>query len=443
MVTDRGRVPPYDMDAEDAVLGAILLNNSCLQEARSIIDSDDFYARSNRMIFDAMKDLAEEGIPIDAVTLGGKLIARGELDAAGGAIRFSKFADTVVTSANISYYASIVHRTYVLRKVIACAQDVVANGYEGKDPGVLSASMERLIESAAELERKHMPATMFSLGDEVLEWYRQVANGYRGIEMPWPSLDIMTAGLWPRTLTMFVARPGSGKSFIAVICARHAWMKGKKVLVISPEMDKLSMAERFFVVHSSVSYQQVVAGELPSAIEAKYSETINSLKMQDGLYIMDSEDDITPRGIDAAIRACKPDLVACDSMYDLKIKGERKDKLLAALEWIKQNSKKHRYAAVGFAQQNRVAELSEKKGGGARLGTIALADEIGQDAQTVIALEQSKDDRADKVMKFRPLKIRRGYTKKTLIKAHWDFDAMRFDEIEEAGTGESYDDIPF
>jgi hypothetical protein len=89
------------------------------------------------------------------------------------------------------------------------------------------------------------------------------------------------------------------------------------------------------------------------------------------------------------------------------------------------------------------AWLSEKKGGGARLGTIALADEIGQDVHAVYALIQNKDDKDDKVMKFKNLKLRRGQYKKPEIKVHWDFDRMEFGEIEEEENNEEEDGIPF
>ena len=219
-------------------------------------------------------------------------------------------------------------------------------------------------------------------------------------------------------------------------------VQGKKVLVISPEMSKIEVAERFFVVEANVDFQQVVEGGLPTKIEERFERVIHEMKDKDGLYIMDADDDLSPKGIDAAIHACQPDLVACDSMYDLRIKGERADRMLAALEWAKEDCKKNGYAFVGFAQQNRVAEKSKKEGGGSRLGTIALTDAIGQDAHTIIALEQTKDDKADKIMKFVPLKARRGYFKKSKIRAHWDFSNINFSELTDEPAYED-GEIPF
>lgn len=443
MQRSEGRVPPYNNEAEVAVLGSVLLNNKCWGEAYAVLDGGDFYSESHRRIFSAMGDLFAAGTAVDHVTLGHMLRQKGDLEKIGGAIALADLTDAVATTANMAHYADIVRETSQLRTLIYEAQKVSSRGFSGASVEDMVGDVDGLIAVAQALGKRRMPDSLLSMGDKVLENYKLVADGYRGIELPWPSIDSMTAGLWPKTVTMFVARPGVGKTFVAVICARHAWLKGKRVLIVSPEMGKDEMAERFFVVHSGVSYQGVINGELPTPMEAKLKETIEANRELPGLYIMDSDDDLSPRGIDAAIRAADPHLVAIDSMYDLKIKGERRDRMLMALEWLKGNCKEHGYSAVGFAQQNRIAELSEKKGGGARLGTIALADEIGQDAQNVMALEQTKDDKADRIMKVCPLKIRRGQFKRPKVKSNWDFDKMKFDEIEEKEESQYDDEIPF
>ena len=440
---NEGRIPPYNQEAEVAILGSILLNNECWGEVYAIISSDDFYVKAHRLVFESMYELAAEGISIDHMTLGNKLKSRGDLEKIGGAIALSNLTDSVVTTANVSHYADIVREASGIRRVIYSAQEVVASGFKADGVEGLGSSIEGIVSAAQYLAKRRMPDSLFSLGEKVLDNYKLVASGWRGIELPWKSLDNMTAGLWPKTVTMFVARPSVGKTFIAVIIARHAWIKGRRVLILSPEMPKDEIAERFFVIDAGLNYHHVITGDLPTRLEEKFKSVVGGLQDKEGLYIMDSDDDLTPRGIDAAIRACHPDLIACDSMYDLKIKGDRKDRMLRALEWGKNASKEHGFAFVGFVQQNRIAELSEKKGGGSRLGTIALTDEIGQDAQTVIALEQTKDDKADGVIKFRPLKIRRGQVKRPVVKSYWKFDVMNFDEIEENGSKYETDNIPF
>ena len=443
---NEGRVPPYNQEAECAVLGSILLNNESWGKVHTLLSGDDFYIYKNKVIFESIGSLMEAGTPIDHVTLGGELMRRGDLERIGGAMALDDLTRQVATVANVNHYAHIVREAAAIRKVIQGAQKVVSEGFGANGVDGLSAGMDELIMAARGLARTRMPDSLLAMGDRVMDNYELVASGFRGIELPWPSMDMMTAGLWPKTLTMFVARPGTGKTFVAVVCARHAWLKGRKVLIVSPEMSKDEIAERFFVIQAGVSYHNVITGQLPTTQKMKLAQTIEEAKKLDGLWIMDSDDDLTPKGIEAAIRACEPDLVACDSIYDIKIKGDRKERALGALEFMKRNCKELNYASVGFAQQNRSAELAENKGGGARLGTIALADEIGQDAHAVFALEQSKDERDDKRMNFKPLKLRRGQSKKSKVVANWDFDRMFFDEIIEekkADEDEDMDEIPF
>jgi replicative DNA helicase len=333
------------------------------------------------------------------------------------------------------------------RRIIYGAQQLVAGGFGDNDIAELEQSFDGLQEAMATLTRKRMPRSLLDMGDEVLAIYDKIAHGYSGVPLPWPTLNAMTCGMWPKTLTMFVARPGVGKTFIAVLAARHAWLEGRRVLIVSPEMSHEEIAERFFAVHANVSYLHMVNGtvsdyEMPRLVGAAQGE-----KGKVGLYIMDSEDDLTPRGIEGAIRACRPDLVAIDSLYDLRIRGERRDKLLLALEWFKGALKRFKVPGVGFIQLNRAAEISEKKGGGIRLGTIALADEAGQDAHTVFALEQDKDMRADRRIRIKPLKLRRGAQglHGDGVEVHWDFDQMQWAEVppEEEGEGEFKDTVPF
>jgi len=439
-----GRVPPYNKEAESAVLGAVLLNNDALEIVDAVLSKEDFYVESYRTIYGAMLELRGSGTPIDHVTLGQKLIRDGQLERVGGPMALDGLTDSVATVANVEHYAAIVYEQAAMRRVIYTSQTVLADAWNTRGTEEITAAVEAIVAASHGLARTRMPSKIFDLGPGVIDLYRKVAGGYRGIALPWPTLDNMTAGMWPKTLTMFVARPGVGKTFIAVIAARYAWASGYRTLIVSPEMSKEEIAERFFVVESGVSYRDMIHGQLSDFTLPKLEKTIQDLTTAENLWIMDASDDITPKGIEAAIRACKPNLVAVDSMYDLRVKGERRDRALVALEWMKDAAKRLEFACCGFAQQNRTAELSERKGGGARLGTIALADEIGQDAHAVFALEQSKDDKDDKVLWIKPLKLRRGQILKERVGLNWDFDAMKYDEIPEAEEGyKDEEEVPF
>ncbi len=434
---------PHDQAAERAVLGAVFLDNASLDRISGVLDEADFYQEAYRKIYAVMCDLHRRGVGVDHVTVGSELHAQGVLTTLGGPMVLADLTDSVATTANVDHYARIVYERSAMRRVIGAARQVAMRSYPGNDPDGVEKEFAALQDAMHSLSRTRLPTSLLSLGEAVIATYNQVAHGYTGVPLPWPTLSAMTSGMWPKTMTMFVARPGTGKTFVAVIAARHAWLEGHRVLIVSPEMSRAEIAERFFAIHAGVSYTRIVRGSVSDFEMPQLQATVDDCKAREGLWIMDADDDLTPRGIEAAIRACRPALVGIDSLYDLRIRGERRDKLLAALEWFKGAVKHFDMAGVGFVQLNRAAEVSEKKGGGVRLGTIALADEIGQDSHAVFALEQDKDMKADRRLRFKPLKLRRGTSSGDGVEVRWDFDQMQFDEIAPVDSGYEDDAVPF
>lgn len=456
MGKQRGLPVPCSLEAERAVLGAVMLDPTILGDVLSILRPSDFFNTAHVKIFEAMERLHVANKPIDFVTLGGELGTSGTLAEIGGPMVLSQLTDAVATSANALHYAGIVRDRAVARRVTYYAQNVVTLGQQNKASDEIAMAVEALVHETETMIRSHQPTRLTDLGDAVLANYMRVADGFTGIPYPWKSVTDMTAGIWPQTLTMFVARPSVGKTMVAMLVARHAWMQGYPVLLVSPEMSRDEMAERYFVIEAAVSYLATIKGKLSGFQVPKLIDAVQRMKAKDRLWIMDSQDDLTPRGIEAAIRACapmrqghdeKPLLVAIDSIYDIRFRGDRRERVQQAIDWMKTACKRMRFACVGFAQQSRLAELSEKKGGGARLGTIALADEVGQDSHAVFALEQTKDQKADRRMRIKPLKLRRGYYGGDAVEVHWDFERMVFDEIGQEAAAEFSDadsgELPF
>ena len=274
-----------------------------------------------------------------------------------------------------------------------------------------------------------VPSRLFDLGDQVKAAYLRVKDGYTGIPLPWPTMTDLTMGLWPATATYFVARPGVGKTQVATLIARDAWRSGKRVLIISPEMSKTEIAERFFIVQAGVSAGEIMRGKLNGFSEKKLFDTISELGGKDGIYVVDSTDDLSPNGLDAAIQATKPDLVAVDSIYMLRFKGDKMERTMRAVDWIRQSAKRHNVPFVAFHQLSRQATKDKKQGGGYDTSAIALSDQLLWDAHAVFIMEQDTDMKADRRLKFHVGKLRRGSHDGTPIEVCWDFDNMKFDEM--------------
>lgn len=287
------------------------------------------------------------------------------------------------------------------------------------------------------------PSTVFEHGHEVIELYERVKAGFSGVPLPWDTLNRATLGMWPKTSTYFAARPGVGKTWVAMLIARHAWQtpQDRRVLLISPEMSKMEIAERFFVVEANVSGNNVIRGTLSDFEFHRLKGKVDSMRDLDGLFILDSEDDLSPAGMTAAIRHCKPDLVAIDSIYMLGFKGDRTERTVRAIDWMRRTSKRYNIATVGFHQLSRAAVKNKKSGGvGYEDSAIALTDQLFWDAHAVFIMEQDADMRADKRIKFHTRKIRRGmWVGDKPVEAYWDFDTMKFDEIDKPADKEFKD----
>jgi len=275
------------------------------------------------------------------------------------------------------------------------------------------------------------------LGPSLREFYNDIKMGRMGIELPWKSINNMTRGLWPETLTFFVARPSVGKTFLAIIVARHAHLCGKRVLIISPEMNAIEVGERFFAIDASVSYSDVISGclsQLPGqdgrSAEERYFEALDSRAGElDGPYILDDEDKLTASSLEAAIAKIAPDLIAVDAAYLLRIgRGSRYDRIIEVVEWMRHVSKVFHVPVLATSQLNKE---SEKKGQGGMQG-VAMTDTINWDAHNLFALKQTPEMRDDGKLSIIPIKVRRmaKLWGKAEINVMWDLERMRFDEID-------------
>lgn len=238
-------------------------------------------------------------------------------------------------------------------------------------------------------------------------------------------------------------------TFLAIIVARHAHLCGKRVLIISPEMNAIEVGERFFAIDASVSYSDVISGSLSQlpgqdgrSAEERYFEALDSRAGElDGPYILDDEDKLTASSLEAAIAKIGPDLVAIDAAYLLRIgRGSRYDRIIEVVEWMRHVSKVFHVPVLATSQLNKE---SEKKGQGGMQG-VAMTDTISWDAHNLFALKQTTEMRDDGKLSIIPIKVRRmaKLWGKAEIDVMWDLERMRFDEID-ATDGKEFKDEGF
>jgi replicative DNA helicase len=274
------------------------------------------------------------------------------------------------------------------------------------------------------------PSKPHDLKGKVLENLERVRSGFAGVALPWESVTNLTMGLWPQTATYIVARPGVGKTQVAVLTAHKAIKDGRKVLFISPEMSKAELAERFFVLESQVSATNMMTGCLTSFEEVKLKAAMDDPNSLEGIYMIDNEDDLSAGGMEAAIRQIEPDLVIVDSIYMLHFKGVKSERTEKAVDWIRQSSKVYNVPFLGIHQMNRMATKDAKHGGGFDTSSIALSDQLLWDAHAVFLLEQDADMKADRRLRIHVGKLRRGAHPGKPFDVKFDLEAMDFSEIE-------------
>jgi replicative DNA helicase len=259
------KLPPQNIEAEQAVLGAIILDNEALPKSLEILSQDDFYRESHRRLYRAILDLFEKNEPIDIVTVADYLRKLGDLEIVGGVAYLSTLADSIPTSANIRYHARIVREKALLRDLIRTATNITARVYEdSSDPDDLVDQAERMIFEIAEQRTKTSFATM---KDVIKDTFKMIEHLYdkkeaiTGVASGFKDLDELTSGFQPGDLIIIGGRPGMGKTAFALNIAQHTAMHMREpVAIFSLEMSKEQLVMRMLCSESMVDSARVRKG---------------------------------------------------------------------------------------------------------------------------------------------------------------------------------------
>ncbi len=261
------KVPPQSLDAEESVLGGVLLDGHALDRVIEGMSIDDFYRESHRKIFRAMLTLSEKGEPIDLITLADTLKARGELPESGGATYLAELVDKVPSAANIVHYARIVREKAVLRNLINVANAIASRCYSGpEDVERFLDEAERLIFAVSE---KRIRPSFLKMSDLIIDTVKTVEKLYErkelitGVPTGFLDLDRMTAGLQPSDLIIVAARPSVGKTAFVLNIAQYVALHANTgVGIFSLEMAKEQLVLRMLCSEARVDTAKVRTGYL-------------------------------------------------------------------------------------------------------------------------------------------------------------------------------------
>jgi replicative DNA helicase len=264
-----GAVPPQNLEAEESVLGAMMISPLAIAAVREIVDASDFYRESHGKIYRAALALADRGEPVDAITLTSELETRGELEAVGGRVRLHELSLLVPASANAGHYAEIVRDMATYRGLIRSGGEIAQMGWERDD------EPHRLVERAMELAFQLAERAAAGKGDGLVEAGPAIRAAYDrtrdlaekgaavvGVPSGFPSLDRLTAGFHPANLVVAAGRPSMGKSALALSIINYLILGSDPVPVamFTMEMSPLEVAQRLQSLAGNVDSQKLRTG---------------------------------------------------------------------------------------------------------------------------------------------------------------------------------------
>lgn len=261
------RIPPHNLEAEQAVLGALLIAPESLATVAEILRPEDFYGEGHRAIYLTLKEMAEAGRPIDLLTVTEELQGKGLLEQVGGATYLATLAGAVPTAVHVEYYAGIVAEKGLLRSIIEACTRIASRGYEeGAESESLLDEAERMLLSLGERRQSRSYRSIRELLVETLEKIEQLyqrKGSVTGLPTGFTELDRITSGLQPSDLILLAARPSMGKTSLGLNIAQNVAVKaGVPVGIFSLEMSGDQVVQRLLCSEALVDQQRLRTGFL-------------------------------------------------------------------------------------------------------------------------------------------------------------------------------------
>lgn len=287
-----GRIPPQNIEAEQSVLGAMLLDKEALSNVAEIISSQDFYRDDHKEIFEAIMDLYERAEPIDLITVSEQLKARGSLDGIGGLEYLTNLANAVPTTANAKHYAKIVEEKSILRRLIRVSSEIVNMSYEASEE--VSYVLDKAEKNIFDVLQKRNAQGFSPIKEVLIDTFNRLEELYNnkgfvtGIATGFTDLDYKTSGLQNSDLILIAARPAMGKTSFVLNIAQYAAIHGKvPVAIFSLEMSKDQLVNRMLCSEAMVDSQKIRTGKLEDSDWQKVARALGPLS-EAPIYIDDT-----------------------------------------------------------------------------------------------------------------------------------------------------------
>ncbi len=287
-----GKIPPHDIEAEQAVLGSMLTDKDAVISAIELLDADDFYREDHKAIYEAITNLYNRAEPIDIITVKSELTANGKLESVGGLEYLGNLPEKVPTTANAEQYIKIVEEKAVLRNLIKTANEIITLGYAQEED--VDDIMEMTEKKVFDILKTRNQKGYTPIRDVLVETFAEIERLYNqkglvtGIPTGFIELDYKTAGLHNSDLVLVAARPAMGKSAFVINIAANAAIKAKvPVVIFNLEMSKEQVANRILCSEAMVDSQKVRTGKIEEEDWGKLASALGPIS-EAPIYIDDT-----------------------------------------------------------------------------------------------------------------------------------------------------------
>ena len=407
--TFREKVIPQNIEAEKAVLAAVILDPDILEEAVLCIKADAFYRPSHQKIFTAIAELYQESVAVDQISLAERLRAKGELESIGGKAYILELADNSFALANWQRHVEIVNRQALLRKLIMAATKISALSYDAPD------STDQVVEEAEklifEVTDSQIKSSFQPLGDLInitidnLEKFSRQQTHMQGVPTGFRDIDRILAGMRGGDLIVIAARPGVGKTSLALNIAVNAAKAGTSVAFFSLEMPSDQLIQRVICTEALVDLSKMRRGNLTTADWEAIIQSCDTLSSFD-FSIVD-----TPSLSVLELRAkarrqlhnAENGLIIVDYLQLMETKGYTRDRHLEVAEFsrgLKMLAKELKVPVIALSQLSRRVEERQSKV--PQLSDLRESGSIEQDADVVMFIDRSLSENEAESSKSRP-----------------------------------------
>ncbi len=403
------KLPPQNIEAEQSVLGSILLENSAVNRVMEILSASDFYSEAHRKIFNMIYDLSERSDPVDLITLSNALKDKSLLDSVGGTAYLASLVDNVPSAANAANYAKIVKEKAILRGLITSATEIIDSCYETSSE--VDDILDKAEHSIFEISENKVRQDYFPIRDIVKDSFRSIEDLYSrqqlitGVPTGFEKIDDLTAGLQKSELIIIAGRPSMGKTAFALNIALHAAMEGQiPTAVFSLEMSKEQLAFRLLSSEARVDSQRLRKGFLGETDWPKLTMAAGRLS-EAPLYIDDTAA-ITVLEMKAKSRRLKADrglgLIVVDYIQLMRssYRNESREREISDISRsLKALAKELNVPVVALSQLNRQVESRTNRR--PQMADLRESGAIEQDADVIAFIYRDEvynksDDNIDK-----------------------------------------------